>query len=231
MSKVPVFKGGVKVFEIEVDDDVHEELSQSVWYACTMREHGHLYAQRKVKDPKGSFKNQKLHHAVLRLPLNAGVLVDHTDRNTLNCRKDNLRMVSALESCWNRSKTKKPVSSKYIGVCTYRGRWAAAIDRQHIGYFNEEKNAAIAYDYEARKRRGDFAVLNFPEINEKPTPDRKTLTGRKYVTTGMLMDGTLKYRVQISCCVPRILNTRSTLEEAIEFRNQKLKELGVPIPD
>ncbi len=228
MAQIPVFKGGVKVFEIEVDDDMYEELSKSVWYACSGTKQ---YAQRKVKAPNGIFWNQKLHQTILGLPRKSGVVVDHIDRNPLNCRKSNLRMVTFQENSWNRSKRKRETTSRYTGVswATHQ-RWVATIDGEHIGYFDSEENAAKAYDYEARQRRGAFAVVNFPDVNEKPAPDRKTLTKRKYVTV-VSKNGKPKYHIQITCCEPRIITTRTTLEAAIECRNEKLKELGVPIPD
>ena len=60
-------------------------------------------------------------------------------------------------------------SSKYKGLSwrKQRKKWAVTIcyKRKNIivGYFEDEKQAAKAYDKAAKKYHGEFASLNFPE--------------------------------------------------------------------
>ena len=69
--------------------------------------------------------------------------------------------------------------STYRGVFWSRGRWGAAIYKDgetlRLGRFDDEKEAARAYDEKAKQLR-DNPVLNFLP-NGSPNPDRKS----KYV--------------------------------------------------
>jgi hypothetical protein len=92
--------------------------------------------------------------------------VDHINGDTLDNRKDNLRVTSTSENAMNRKKTKNNKSSQYKGVTKMKnGRWKAHVgldDRDiHVGYFDTEEEAAHAYDEKAQELFGDKAKLNF----------------------------------------------------------------------
>ena len=78
-------------------------------------------------------------------------LVDHINGNTLDNRKSNLRVATVRQNKAN-SSSKKGSISKYKGVtyCKYHKKWKAAIKfdgvNKHLGYFNNESDAAKAYD-------------------------------------------------------------------------------------
>lgn len=66
-----------------------------------------------------------------------------------------------------KSKDGHQVTSKYRGVSqTHNGKWIAQIcyagNRSHLGTFDNELEAAHAYDEAAKKHHGDRARLNFP---------------------------------------------------------------------
>jgi hypothetical protein len=68
-----------------------------------------------------------------------------------------------------RSRRPKPASlgkSQYRGVYSKRGRWRAKIsvngNTRHLGYFDNERVAAEAYDRAAIRLKGSAARLNFP---------------------------------------------------------------------
>jgi hypothetical protein len=114
----------------------------------------------------------KLHHAVTG---HAYKLVDHINRNGMDCRRCNLRPATSSENGWNTRKPNhyggKPCSSIYKGVSRYRDKWNARItvhgQRIHLGVFNNEFDAAIAYNSAAVVAFGEFARLNrIPD--EKP---------------------------------------------------------------
>lgn len=95
--------------------------------------------------------------------------VDHKDRDRLNNQRENLRSGTSAQNNQNRSKVDGK-SSKFKGVSYYAptDRWKATIYRDkkwyYLGYFLSEIEAALAYDVEAKRLFGEFAVLNFPKV-------------------------------------------------------------------
>ncbi len=118
----------------------------------------------------------KLHHLlhrdvierVLNRSLVPGEYIDHINRERLDCRRSNLRIVDAEENTYNLSK-RNNTSSAYKGVCLHKPtqRWVAYIThrkrRIHLGIFVNEIDAAKAYDTAASARFGVYANLNFSE--------------------------------------------------------------------
>lgn len=91
--------------------------------------------------------------------------VDHQNNNRSDNRISNLRAATHQQNCFNKEK-KGGKSSVYKGVCLHKrsGKWLAYIDidnsRVHLGYFDDELDAAMAYNKEARTYYGKFAKLN-----------------------------------------------------------------------
>lgn len=111
-----------------------------------------------------SRKYGKLHRVILGIPPE-NMVIDHANRNTFDNRKINLRFVTYSQNCWNRS-TNYAGTSKFKGVCLdkKRNKWRAQIKLHgkgmFIGRYNDEEDAARAYDEKATELFGEFAVLN-----------------------------------------------------------------------
>ncbi len=97
-----------------------------------------------------------------------GKFCDHINHNGLDNRKANLRPATRAENSRNRRKFKKrKCYSRFKGICWHKGKekWLAQIwfnrKAMYIGYFDDEIQAAKAYDDAARKYHKEFAVLNF----------------------------------------------------------------------
>ncbi len=91
--------------------------------------------------------------------------IDHINRDTLDCRRENIRLVNASESCQNRKVFKNKLSSKYRGV--YKrpsgSYWSAIFlkgKHYYLGGFKTESEAALAYNLKAKELYGEFANLN-----------------------------------------------------------------------
>jgi hypothetical protein len=94
-------------------------------------------------------------------------IVDHDDHNGLNNSRINLRLATLSQNNCNRRK-KTGCSSRYKGVCRKKNdKWRARITsskkRILLGDFDNEIDAAKAYDQAARLYHDKFAVLNFPD--------------------------------------------------------------------
>jgi len=109
-----------------------------------------------------------LHRFIMKCKYGDGKVVDHIDGNTLDCRKQNLRITDRKGNQRN-CKTPKNNTSGYKGVGWHkvRGMWRAYIrdgdHEKHIGHFLDKKDAAIAYNNEAIRLYGQFARLNIVE--------------------------------------------------------------------
>jgi len=108
--------------------------------------------------------------------------VDHINHDGLDNRRENLQLVTSRQNSVNMPKNRtwggRPTSSQYKGVCRVNrpgrwghGKWHCSIKedgkKNNIGIFDDEVEAAKAYDKEACRIHGEYAVLNFP--NEKNT--------------------------------------------------------------
>ena len=160
--EIDLGKGHVAV----IDDEDADLVVGFKWYP--MKVEGKVYAAGWKHMPPGRFFVH-LH----RLIANAqpGEIIDHADRDPLNCRKSNLRRVTPQQNSHNKGPNRKPGTSKYKGVflCRRTRRFRARISlnrkRIYLGYFDSEEDAARAYNAKAAELFGEFAYLNpIPEV-------------------------------------------------------------------
>ena len=115
-----------------------------------------------------------MHRVILRAK--PGQIVDHINRDTLDNRRANLRIVTASQNNWNQRLLPAHNTSGYRGVsqvichCVSRRydevKWQATINVKkrmiHLGYFASREAAAHAYDRAAKMYHEGFGMLNFP---------------------------------------------------------------------
>jgi hypothetical protein len=166
MKTIPLSDG----FEALVDDDDYDMLTSYEW--CCRLGHqstSNRYVLMRCKD------TIYMHRFLLGIKGNRQVIVDHINRNTLDNRRRNLRIVTPSQNAQNRKKHThykgKPTSSKYKGVRKIKNPkgkqpWNAVIThkgkRRNLGNFYTEEDAAKKYDLAAIEMFGDFASTNFP---------------------------------------------------------------------
>lgn len=147
-----------------VDEADFETLSSYVWSVSGKVAKGRkLYVHR---SDGGSWV--KMHTQIMGP--SDGALVDHRNGDTFDNRRQNLRWATATQNAQNT--VAKGGKSQFKGVCADRGRWAAKIvvggQTVHLGTFDTQASAGVAYDNAARERHGEFARLNFPRHGEAP---------------------------------------------------------------
>ena len=155
--------------EAIVDDEDYEGLIKFSWQAKLNRS-GNWYAKRGVNPSKSSgvrkYRLIMMHQQIL------GIYdgIDHIDGDGLNNRRGNLR--GADQSVNNQNKRKKPgASSRFIGV-SWKPRchkWYAQIKVpkgpvQYLGVFEDEVEAAKAYDVAARSLYNGYVKTNFSHV-------------------------------------------------------------------
>lgn len=89
--------------------------------------------------------------------------IDHINRDTIDNRLENLRVVSRSENNMNR---KRSASSGFKGVCLHKasGLWTANTKVKgvpvHLGYYKTAEEAGRAYDKFVEDTYGDVALTN-----------------------------------------------------------------------
>jgi hypothetical protein len=123
-----------------------------------------FYATRFVKIGPGKTKTLRLHREIMQAPKD--LLVDHKNGDGLDNRRTNLRLATRSQNMYNKPKTKSKTSSRFIGVSFDKGRrkWETRIYYQKrkiwLGRFDDEIDAARAYDKAALEYHKEFARLN-----------------------------------------------------------------------
>ncbi|MHC4664664.1 MAG: AP2 domain-containing protein [Planctomycetota bacterium] len=155
---IPLTRGQFAI----VDAEDYPSLSRFTWFAEGRP--NNYYAVRKENG-----KSIKMHRQILNAP--AHLVVDHIDHTGRNNRKKNLRLATFRQNCRNQRRLSHG-TSRYKGVHWNKKakKWAAAIrcnnKTHHIGYFNNEIEAAKAYDEMAKTLHREFASLNFQNSTE-----------------------------------------------------------------
>lgn len=144
-----------------VSKEDYESLSKYKWHAYKTKG-GSFYATRSVYDSTNQGNGCVYMHRQI-LGLTNGGVVDHKNRNTLDNRRENIRICTSTQNNGNRRGTSM---SGYKGVTFSKAQkmWQAQImqNRKNIflGYFKDKVDAAKRYNMAATSYFGEFAYLN-----------------------------------------------------------------------
>ena len=140
-----------------VDEDDYERISKHKWYC--------LQDKYAVRDTyvDGKRNHIRMNREIMGFP--EGLEVDHINRDSLDNRKENLRIVTHIINTRNNPrKNTKNRTSEFIGVHLdkTRNKWMAMImlsgKQFGLGRYLEEENAAKVYNIVAKKN--GFLNLN-----------------------------------------------------------------------
>jgi hypothetical protein len=146
--------GGVYAY---VDAADYEWLSQYRWSLFSGG-----YAAR--RDKEGTWI--LMHREIMQPP--EGMTVDHHDGSKANNCRFNLRICTSDQNRHNQARRSDSTCRfKGVGLDKRRGKYRARFKhngrRFWLGYFDDEVEAARAYDHKAVECCGPFARLNLPE--------------------------------------------------------------------
>ena len=165
MIEVPLTQGKVAL----IDDEDAERILRRSW--CAYQGNGGVWYAHRGTSSNGIRRTVALHREIMNAP--KGVQVDHENGDGLDCQKHNLRLVNNSQNHQNMRVARKPKISRFKGVTLdkRRGKWTAGIHVGDVnywcGYFENEEDAARAYDAKAREVHGKFGRFNFPQAGEQ----------------------------------------------------------------
>ena len=147
-----------------VDASDYDDLMRFWWSRSAPSSNGKFYAVRSLYE-NGKHVHIWMHKYVMGASTDE--IVDHENRDTLDCRKSNLRVASSQQNCANASLRKDNLSG-LKGVSQRGKRWFAQISikgrTRGIGTFDTPEAAHAAYCVAARELHGEFAYTG-------PSPD------------------------------------------------------------
>lgn len=153
-----------KCMKILVDDADYDMLSKYSW---SLNQKGYPICKIWIN---GTRTTKSVSRLLINPPKDKQV--DHINGDKLDNRRDNLRMCSPQENCFNR-KRRKGSYSIYKGVSTFfytktNGdtsiyyKAIIQVNRKplYLGMFKTQSSAAMAYNNAAKTHFGKFALLN-----------------------------------------------------------------------
>lgn len=155
MKKIPIYSQyGISDYAL-IDDYDFEVVSKYRWW-----NDGHGYAQTRII-PGRKGRNEKMHRFILNAP--KGTYVDHKNHNTLDNRRENIRLCTQSQNIAN-GVIRKNNTSGYKGIYFRkdRNKWCAQImfrrKHIHIGYFEKLRDAIKNYKLVKENYFGEFAL-------------------------------------------------------------------------
>ncbi len=150
----------------------HAQKDKNTWYATRSESKKEYELEgRTQKTRKTTLMHRLIMEHYLGRKLEPWEEIDHIDGNGLNNQIDNLRIGTHQQNTFNQ-KSNRGIS-KYKGVSwsNILEKWQTSIGvgetRKHLGYFDDEILAAVAYNKAALKYHGEFAKLNEgPELEK-----------------------------------------------------------------
>lgn len=143
-----------------IDDADFDKIQGFNWGISTG---GYIVASDWRSEDKAINKKVYIHRLLHEFDLEKGMTVDHINGDKLDNRRSNLRIASYSQNHANKSKSRG--TSKYKGVHLGTTAWVAQIrsesKRYHLGSFQTQEEAALAYDQKALELFGEFAFTNF----------------------------------------------------------------------
>lgn len=161
----------------KIDKIDKEIISKHIW--CCRFKNGKPYAYTTIKK-----HGVGMHRFLLNI-YDSNIEVDHKNRDTLDNRRENIRIATRAQNCFNTYRKNKCI---YKGVyevplknkIKYTSRLRYSGKSINLNCFNTKEEAGFEYDKCAIVLYKDFAYLNFPERKQEIIDWLQTEEGQKF---------------------------------------------------
>jgi hypothetical protein len=157
MIEIPLTQGQFAI----IDDEDFKLVNEYTWYAAWSTNTNSFYAHTSVRNPNGKQVLLGMHRLIMDAP--KGMHVDHIDHNTLDNRREKLRICTRSQNkCNSRVYANNSCGHKNIYWNKARNKWHAHISvnkkQIHLGYHINIEDAIAAAKAGRQKYHGDFAA-------------------------------------------------------------------------
>jgi hypothetical protein len=145
----------IKGYDVIIDDDMAPLVLARKWHIS--RHKNGIYFASAVYTKNGRSYEIRLHRLIACAV--DGLFVDHINGNTLDNRRENLRVCTNAENTRNQSDRHRNKTG-YKGVVKVKNKYKAKIMFEgrgiHLGYFNTPEEASLIYEKKAKELFGEF---------------------------------------------------------------------------
>lgn len=158
-------------------DDIDADLAAVKWFSVD----GYAVRNNPEKQPVRLNLHRIIMERILERPMAPGEIVDHHNLDRTDCRRENLRLATRQTNGQNRPKNRNNRSG-YKGISWFKParKWRAVINDGPlyiaVGYFDDIRDAVIAYNAAALEHFGEFAYLNPVPPLASPAVDAAQIT-------------------------------------------------------
>lgn len=155
--------------KVIVDDEDYLYLDRFTWHLSEYKGIERAQMRLRGNHEDGAIRNKATNIYIEQFILVAknNYIYAHKNKNSLDCRKENLFLTTKPHSL-QRGKKRIGTTSKYKGVSFHKDKkskcWSAIVskNRKHyfVGYFYTEKEAGEAYNKKANELYGELAYQN-----------------------------------------------------------------------
>jgi hypothetical protein len=150
------------------DDDMAEQIFQHTWFAHYDKRMNTHYVQTTFRKA-GIQRTLSMQRFVMNTP--HGFHTDHINHNTLDNRKENLRVVTPAQNCQNRKLNQKNNKSGFFGVSFHKNnkKWIAKVSlmgkAHYLGLYltpEEARDKVIEF----KRKNMPFSIEARGEMND-----------------------------------------------------------------
>jgi hypothetical protein len=155
-----------------IDDEMHNEIAKYKWFVRTRPEKkGRVYfaTQNKELCKKYKLKMIPLHRFIMGIIKNDGRVVDHINRNTWDCRKENMRICTRMQNACNTTKTRKSeTDARGVHWNTGQKKYYVYIrvnkKKTYIGRYDDLEIARKSYITASLKYHGEYSPYSTEDL-------------------------------------------------------------------